>query len=454
MKLQDRKRIFYVFLLLFIVIGAVVVLYAEGWRINLSTFQAEKAGGVYVRSYPENAHISLNGKSVQNQSAFLSSGTFISGLFPKAYTLTLAAAGYDAWTESAQVLPSLVTEMKYAVLVPKTALNVATSDAAVSNFFEVGGDVVATDASGTITWLGKTIGHGVVISHSTDLKTAIIRGVNAKTGAATYSLYDFAAATSTNLSALLQQSGVKPTATTNVFIDPYDDTGIVAQTSAQIVSIDSGTRRATVVDTAPTGEIIESPIAVSPSVMAWARYTAGVGSAGAASGTSQIVVYDKFSGNTIDGSLVVKGKIRQLAWVKNNVLGILVSDNTLYLYNVPNEQLTTLADDVKQFYPTSDGAALAALEYHSLEVFSFTTADYYRFALPQVADVQGLIWYKDETHLFVQYPNRVAFLDFADTSLKNLTTVSAGTDPSYDTQENSLYLIDQGQKLLRFDFPQ
>jgi hypothetical protein len=68
--------------------------------------------------------------------------------------------------------------------------------------------------------------------------------------------------------------------------------------------------------------------------------------------------------------------------------------------------------------------------------------------------VQGLIWYKDDAHLFVQYPDRVAFLDFADTNLKNLTTVSPGTEPQYDAQENSLYLIDQGQKLLRFDFPQ
>ena len=146
--------------------------------------------------------------------------------------------------------------------------------------------------------------------------------------------------------------------------------------------------------------------------------------------------------------------IKQLAWARSNTLGILGGDNTLLLYNVPNEQLSTLANDVKQFYPTSDGSMLAALEYNSLEVFSFTTSDYYRFNLPQIADVQGLTWYKDNAHLFVQYPDRVAFLDFADTGVKNLTVVSAGTNASYDVREDSLYLIDQGQKLLRFDFPQ
>ena len=150
MKLQTRKRIFYVFILLFVVIGAAVVLYAEGWRINLSTLDAEKAGGIYVRSYPNNAQIMLNGEPVQNQSAFLSPGTFISGLFPKKYILALSAAGYDAWTESAPVIPSLVTEMKYAVLVPKTATNVATGTIAATDYFEADGDLVVTNASATI----------------------------------------------------------------------------------------------------------------------------------------------------------------------------------------------------------------------------------------------------------------------------------------------------------------
>jgi len=436
-----------VFCLLFVVVGVAVVYFAEGWRINFSTLQAEKAGGIYIHSYPAAAQITLGGKPVENQSASLSPGTFVSGLFPKTYSLTLSAPGYDAWTEDAQVVPALVTEMKFAVLVPKTATNVATATPAVANFFEANGEVVTTNPSGTIAWLGKTIGYGAVVSHSADLKTAIIRTVSTRTGAITWWFYDFTNTTSTNLSAILKQSSVGSAASANVFIDPHDDTSIIAQTPSQILAIDSGTHRATIIDTAPTGETMEPSIAISPSEMAWALYAN-------ASDTSQVVVYDKFSGDTVDDSLTIAGKIQQLAWARNNVLGILQGDNTLSLYNVPNEQMTTLADDVKQFYPTADGSTLAALEHNSLEVFSFTTSDYYRFNLPQITAVQGLTWYKDQTHLFVQYPDHVAFLDFADTGLANLTVVSEGTDAAYDPQENSLYLIDQGQKLLRFDFPE
>ncbi len=454
MKLQTRKRIFYVFFLLFVVIGASVVLYAEGWRLS-PTLQPEKAGGIYVRSFPANAEITLNGKPVQNQSAFLSSGTFISGLFPKTYTLQLTDAGYDAWSESPQVLPSLVTEMKYAVLIPDTGINVATSEG-VGNFFEVSDNVVTANTSGTITWRGIVIGHGMIVSHSADLKTVIIRsgGGNAGVGVsgagiATYSLYNFTSATSTNLSAILEKDGITPTPTLNIFIDPYNDTGIIVQTKREIMDIDAETHAVTAIETAPAGAMVESPIAMSPSVMAWARL-----SDDGVSSTSEIIIYDKFSGDTIDDSLVVPGAVKQLAWIKNGELGVLENNNSLYLYNVQSEQLTTLADDVKQFYPTTDGTAVAALEYNSLEIFSSNPQDYYRFNLPQGADVQGLIWYKDDTHLFVEYLNHVSFLDLADTALKNFTTVSQGTDASYDPQEDSLYIIDQGQTLLRFDFPQ
>ena len=67
---------------------------------------------------------------------------------------------------------------------------------------------------------------------------------------------------------------------------------------------------------------------------------------------------------------------------------------------------------------------LAALEHQSLEVFDFSTNDYYRFNLPRIGDVQSLAWYKDQTHLFANYSDHVSLLDLMDTSFTNLTTVS------------------------------
>ena len=60
--------------------------------------------------------------------------------------------------------------MKYAVLVPKTATNVATGTATVAGYFEADGNVVAANASATITWFDKVIGYGAVTSHSATTK--------------------------------------------------------------------------------------------------------------------------------------------------------------------------------------------------------------------------------------------------------------------------------------------
>ena len=125
--IRTRRKIFYTLVLLFIVLGGGVVLYAQGWRLDFTTWHFEKIGGIYVRAYPQNAAIYLDGKPIQNQSGFLSPGTLISDLLPAAYSVVLKAAGYDEWQENATVQPSLVIQYKYAVLVPENGVPAASS---------------------------------------------------------------------------------------------------------------------------------------------------------------------------------------------------------------------------------------------------------------------------------------------------------------------------------------
>ncbi len=125
MTFGTRRRLFYALVALFFVLGAGVVLYAQGWRFDFATGHVDKVGAIYVRSFPADASIMLNGKPAQNQSGFLSRCTLITDLFPKIYQLKLTAAGYGDWHESAGVSPSLVTELKSAVLVPRTATGTA-----------------------------------------------------------------------------------------------------------------------------------------------------------------------------------------------------------------------------------------------------------------------------------------------------------------------------------------
>jgi hypothetical protein len=444
--------LFYGLAALFFIVGAGVVFYAQGWRLNLATFKTSKVGAIYVRSYPDNAQITLDKKSVHNTSGFLSRGTLISNLFPETYTLALKETGYDTWTENAPVSPTLVTEMKYAVLIPANATSVANV-ANITSFFEAGGTTVMENVSGTIArqatgapsaTTSTVIGHGTLVSYDNNLTTVIIRSP-----AGIYSAYDLANATSTNLSSLFIKASIAAKTITAVTVNPYNSSNVIVQTASHLFTIDLRADTITSFKTATAGQTLESPLALSSSWLAFAQYLN-------ASGTSQIVVYDPFSQNVVDASLSLPGHIKSLQWIRSTELGILQEDGELFRYDIPSETLTKVADDVKSFYSTSDGSAIAALESRSVEIFSLTTSDYYRFNLPEMASVQSLAWYKDGTHLFVTYPDHVSFLDLADLSLRNFTTISAianDTVATYDVQENSLYLIDQGRKLIRFDFP-
>ncbi len=467
MTLRARRVLFYGLFALFFIVGTAIVLYAQGWRLDLATFKTEKVGAIFVESFPSNASITLDGKAVRNTTGFLSRGTLISDLFPRSYTLSLAAPGYDAWTEHVSVEPTLVTEMKYAVLVPANASS-ASPAAQVADFFEAtGGGVVTQSAGGTIATPRPTAGggltatsslviaHGALAGHSADFSTALVR-----TPSGAYLAYDLApagagtqATSTTDISALLAAKGVTAKSITAIAVNPFNGANVLVETPSHFYTIDLSAGTVATLATAPSGRTLEAPLAISSSWLAWAQYDA-------AADTSHVIVYDPFSDNTIDATLSVPGRIASLQWIRSTVLGVLGTDGELYRYDVPSETATKMADSVKAFTTTADGSTVAALEAKSIEIFSLTIpasqGGYYRFNLPNMASVRSLIWYGDGTHLFVVYPDRVKFLDLADLSLANLTTVSSiatGTMPQYDPQQNALYLIDQGGKLLRFEFP-
>ena len=258
---RTRRTIFYTLVALFFIIGSAVVLYAEGWRLDLATFHTEKVGGIFVRSFPDNASITLDGKPVNNQSNFLSRGTLISNLFPRTYSLALTASGYDAWHENADVLPSLVTTMKYAVLVPQAATAVATTSN-IKNFFVIGNDFVAQHATGTIVWRNLTIGDGTIVSHSTNLTTMIFKGA-----AGAYMLYNFTTQKTVNLTAILASKGADSSAIGDILVDPYNDTTVLAVSKTKIWAIDPGAQTATAIGSASSGNAFAPTIASSPSLL-------------------------------------------------------------------------------------------------------------------------------------------------------------------------------------------
>ena len=297
---------------LFFLLGTAVVLYAEGWRWDFSTWRPEKVGAILVRSFPEGARITLEGNTIANQAGILSESTLISGLLPRTYDLGLAEDGYRDWHENASVVPSLVTEFKDAVLVPQEPAVVSTDT--VKNFVSASGELIiqtqiAPTQNDAIVWRGTMLAHGTIVGMSTNLKTLVI-----KNAAGIYELYDFGSATTTNLSAALARGGARAANITSVMVDPYDATTIIASGARRIWIFDATQATTTIVENAPAGVALGTPIAASPSLLAWTRFNA-------ASSTSAVVLYDKFSKTAAVSSSTIPGTTQKLAWIGNSLLG-------------------------------------------------------------------------------------------------------------------------------------
>lgn len=132
MTLRTRRVLFYLLLLLFIVFGAGAVFYSRGWRINTDNceirrlenckIKLEKTGAILIATKPQGITIKIDGKSFQDKSGLVQSGTLIGDLLPNNYRIFVSKDGYYPWEKDFRVLPEFVAEARKIILVPKEIL--------------------------------------------------------------------------------------------------------------------------------------------------------------------------------------------------------------------------------------------------------------------------------------------------------------------------------------------
>ncbi len=438
MNIRTRHHLFNALLVSFFVIGAILLLYVNGWRFDFKTFRPMKVGAIFVRSFPPGAQISLDKKTVKNDSGFFQSGTLINGLFPKTYALDLSANGYEPWHENITVSPALVAEAKYAVLIPKNAEAVTTST--TEHFWILGSDLVVEKSNGALMDNGEKLGvTGEVMGWTSNFENILT--YDQKTGV--YAWNSRPDNSHINVTSLLKKVGFNLKRDFKITVDPENNKKMMVVQSDALYTFDTGSGKLTAVRKAK-GMMLDNAIA-STFLFAWTEFNPSAN-------TSTLVVYDKFLGKAQSDSPTLKGKIAKIQWVSNNRIGILQNDGAFSLYDLQKDETTKIADDVKDFVFTENGGAVAALEHSALEVFVFNQdKDYYRFRLPGMDSIQSISWYGDGSHLFVSYPENVRFLDLKDSALKNLAVVRETSLARYNQKDNTFYFTSaEGLKRLVF----
>jgi hypothetical protein len=332
-----------------------------------------------------------------------------------------------------------VANHKFAVLIPAQAASIASGT--ISSFKESRNGSVLETPSGEITYNGKVLGFGKLIAVSPDFQSVIFQ-----TQKGIYEFADTSNGTVKNMSSILSRAGFN-TSEIGFSLDPLPDATVVAISREKITSLDMTRSESSQIDAAPKGQFIAAVATDSPDTIAFIH--------SGNKATSSLFFYDISSQNISSSTISMGGSAEKLSWVRSGLLGILDQNGSLHLYDIGQQNLHKIADDVKDFSTTKDGMRIATLESNSLEIFTLNDPEgYYRFNIPNINDAQTSFWSRDNDHLFIVYSNRINLLDLEDVSLANFTTVSIGTSPEYDLDANALFIINPANRLLRFDFAQ
>ncbi len=107
-----RTVFFYFLLLLFVIVVPILVLYANGYRLNL--FDEEPTvvltGGFYIATFAEDSQIFVNDRPVEN-TRFFRQATYVQGVHAGMHTIHVQGEGLQTWVKELPVYPQIVTEV-------------------------------------------------------------------------------------------------------------------------------------------------------------------------------------------------------------------------------------------------------------------------------------------------------------------------------------------------------
>jgi hypothetical protein len=460
--MDSGHRFFLVFSLsvAFIIFGFGAVFYAQGWRIDFKTLKPIKVGAIYVKSHPSKAQIFLDYKSIKRGFSLFDSGVLINGLFPKKYLLEIKMPGYKEWKRHIEVLPSLVSEVKYAVLVPENSLEFNNINFPTSTLFSflIGPDnnFIFLDNQNNIFYNKQTISNSKIIDTKEDLSAILTYDLKNKN----YFLWDLEKSTSTNLSSVFKKISPNFTFENINFSKDYENE-LLLWDSKKISTFDISKNKINIIATstmalAPQTSKISITTVFSTSSLPiinalsskmwliWVEYDTN-------KNISNLKILQRIL-STQKINLVSLPFKNEKILMKNNTLFILQSDGSLYKYDLMSQKLNSLASDVRNFYLNDDATMLLAQESNAFEIFNLKdSTDYWRFNMPDSKDIIKISWFKDSRNIFLHYKDRVLFLELDDSKKENIKVIALTNYGEYDKKTNRFYFIEQNKvKFIEF----
>lgn len=119
MKKITRTILFLFFLIVFLLFGPIIVLYSQGYRLDLNPPEGGKrliqTGGLFLKIIPRQAEVYINDKFSRRTDLFFGSA-LIDNLLPRKYKITIRKEGYHSWEKELEIREKEVIEAKNIIL--------------------------------------------------------------------------------------------------------------------------------------------------------------------------------------------------------------------------------------------------------------------------------------------------------------------------------------------------
>jgi len=115
---KTRIIIFLVCSFLFILIAPSIVLYSQGYRIDLENKKFTQTGGLFLKILPRQTDVYIDGK-LNKRTDFFFDSVLIENLLPKKYKVEVKKEEHHSWEKNLEIKEKEVTEAKNIILFPQ-----------------------------------------------------------------------------------------------------------------------------------------------------------------------------------------------------------------------------------------------------------------------------------------------------------------------------------------------
>ncbi len=115
---KSQTLLFLFFVCLFFLIAPILVLYSQGYRLDIEKKRIVQTGGLFLKIQPTGADIYIDSK-FQKKTNILFPSALIQNLIPKKHKIQVKKQGFFPWQKTLEIKEKQVTEAKNIILVPK-----------------------------------------------------------------------------------------------------------------------------------------------------------------------------------------------------------------------------------------------------------------------------------------------------------------------------------------------